>query len=245
MPYIVKYQAKYFYSLSMKFPIGILFLLFLVSLSLTICFTQTHDAELSSKIQLEIVKSLLQLLVIIIVGGGIAAIFKWIEGKREITSIRAATRVDYFRRLGNIYRIVKAARRELRSGGLTNIYKEPISLDKNQIQLYCQQMESINEAQLELEGLKIESKSLPDFLSLGGISDQLNLMENYLREILHEFEEFAPKFKNDSCFNFTDFKKLNEFTGKTHEKNGEHHFRKDFSTPYYTAAGILSESFNI
>src|SRR5207248_3032449 len=75
-----------------------------------------------TQFDLEIFKSLLQLVVVIIIGGTIAYLFKEAEQRREWflreaeerqeqSRVRAAVRVDYLNRLGIAYRGVKAARR--------------------------------------------------------------------------------------------------------------------------------------
>ena len=81
----------------------------------------------------------------------------------------AETRTNYLLRLGEIYRKVKAARRYLRAGGLTT--KDTKDNDSGvavldigpiaaQARLYSKQMQCINDAQLELEGLRFEAESL-------------------------------------------------------------------------------------
>lgn len=209
----------------------------------------SNDTDLYGKIRLEIIKHLLQLAVVIIIGGVIAALFKAVEQEREQSRVRAETRADYLKRLGNLYRNVKAARRLLRAGGLTLKYENNSDniINQNQVKLYENQIEQINEAQLELEGLKIEAKSLPAFVPIGDVHIKLKLMEDYLRKILNESEATQPLLQNGKDIKFCELERLNEFTGTTKgefefKDNTEsvYRFKTHFSKPYYEVVKSVS-----
>ncbi|MDR0437204.1 MAG: hypothetical protein LBH22_02745 [Bacteroidales bacterium] len=212
---------------------------FIISLVIIIVVTLTLIASLfftipdSNKIdsilikdtvRFEILKSLFQLLFVIIVGGVIAYFFKSQEAakkeennkkekEKEKRSQSNEIRVEYLDRLGKIYRNVKKTRRILTAGGLTSKYGNPPSIMTEQlICLYCEQMEHLNNNQLELECLKIESKSIPAIVNLEGIGTSLNKMKDYLRKILHEYERIAFKFDNGIKINYSNLVQLDEFT---------------------------------
>jgi len=241
---------------------------FTVTIWLTILFASyPGHPEAEESIRVEIVKSLLQLAIVIIIGGVVATLFKTEERRRdrllkaeeqrreqllkaeeqrrEHLRLRAETRADYLKRLSKLYRDVKAARRALRTGGLTTKYttsKKPISINSVQIGLYKEQMERINEAQLELEGLKIEAKSLPDFASLESVSERLEQMEKYLGDIISEFEEIYPLIQISQPITPDKLKHLDEYTGDKDRNSVDtkHRFKGDFSEPYSEVIGIIS-----
>jgi len=163
-----------------------------------------NDKE--NKIQIEIIKSLLQLLVVIIIGGIVSALFKAEEANREQSRIRVETWKEYLKRIGIVYREVKRARRALTAGGLTTKNNNnPTVISQNQFILYVEQIGIINYAQLELEGLKIEATNLPDFVSLKSISNYLLRSEEYLRQILKEYEAALPALVIEKPVEFSSF----------------------------------------
>lgn len=224
---------------------------FAITLGLTAYFAHdVADAEAQGKIRVEIVKYLLQLVVIIIIGGVVAGLFKSAEQSREQSKARAEIRTDYLKRLGSLYRNVKAARRALRADGLTTKYgSQPTTISHAQAQLYKEQMERINEAQLELEGLKIEAKSLPAFIPMGDVPAELKKMEDYLRQILNEYEETRPLLENGQSVQFTHLERLDEFTGTTgrsfecsrYQKKIGYRLVSHFSVPYDDVVEIVSK----
>ena len=117
------------------------------------------DKPLPNTIRIEVVKSLLHLLVVIIIGGIITALFKASEVNREQSRLKAETWKEYLKNIRKNYQDVKLARRSLTAGGLTNKNGNITSqLTPSQIELYINQMQIINKSQIELEPLKIESK---------------------------------------------------------------------------------------
>jgi hypothetical protein len=209
-------------------------------------------------IRVEIIKSLLQLAVVIIIGTIVTALFKAVERSseqllkeaeqiRQQSRLRAETRVDYINRLGDLYRNIKSSRRALRAFGLTTKFitsHTPISINSNQINMYREQMERINEAQLELEKLKIEAKNLPNFASLKGVPENLESMEKYVGKIVSEFEEAFPLLESKRSIPPHMLKHLEEYTGDTDRQNygTKYRFKKHFAEPYDEVIAIISKS---
>ena len=234
-------------------------------------------------IRVEIVKSLLQLCVVIIIGGAVMALFelakdrreserredrerreeerredqerreeerKQLEKSQEETHLRAALRADYIKRLGAPYRSVKKARRSLCVAGLTTRYsKQPSSITDAHASSYKEGMQRINKAQLELEGLKIESEALPAFVLLVGLHDELEKMEDYLRQILKEYEETQQLLNAGKKVQFLELERLDEFTGKPrrkfnysrYTKKTDYRFISHFAKPYDSAIEMISK----
>ncbi|ESA32877.1 hypothetical protein N836_24120 [Leptolyngbya sp. Heron Island J] len=246
--------------IKLKYIAFILTLFFGIAIALVIgLWVKTTDSKINGEIRVEVVKSLLQFAVIIIVGGTVTALFKLIEiernrkqriteQKRNENRIRAEIRTDYLKRLGVIYRNVKASRRALRAIGLTTKYNNaPQSLSPKHMETYKKQMIEINNAQLALEGLKIEAKSLPAFIILPTLHSNLEQMEDYLRQILGEYEKYGPLFDIGTSVNFSDLERLAEFTGKTkasfqfkkYAKKTNYRLKSHFSDVYESVIGMI------
>jgi len=201
-------------------------------------------------VRFEILKSLFQLLFVIIVGGVIAYFFKSQEKEKEKRSQINKIRVDYLDRLGKIYRNVKKTRRVLTAGGLTSKYNNPPSIMSEQlIRLYCQQMECLNNYQLELECLKIESQSIPAIVNLKEIRTSSRKMKIYLREILHEYEQIAFEFDNNTEISYSNLVHLDEFTYSATKEfefpdnyDQRYRFQENFAIPYDIIIAKIGEN---
>jgi hypothetical protein len=249
--------------IAIAFFLTLLLIIYFVStinISATVHESPIDDPAVKDTIRFEILKNLLDLLLIVIAGGFIAYLFKSREEtlknetvekehlRNELQTLNEI-RVNYFSRLANIYRTVKLVRRTLISGGLTSQFEnQPAKkIEDNFSSLYLTQMQLLNESQLALEGLKIESKSLPALTKLSIIDSSLSTMEDYLRQILKEFESVSPYLMEGKSLNLIDLQRLDEFTsepdrmfsfstnGKSNEKNinrENYRFKKDFSAQY-------------
>lgn len=198
-------------------------------------------------VRFEIIKSLLQLIVIAIIGGVITYLFKLQEENRKQEQIKEDIRIDYFKRLGSIYRSVKRVRRVLRAEDLVS-GNTPKFLTEIQVDLYLGQLDKINNAQLELEGLKIEASGMSAFAGLYKIYRSLKTMEKYLRELLKEYERFSPLLKSNFKVEFSNFERLKEFTGSTDETHSftvnperVYRFKADFADQYASVIKTLGE----
>lgn len=245
----------------------ILLLAFVVILSLTIGLANSLEkAGQGDEIQRATFEVLLQLLVVVIIGGVIALLFEMVKQSRSEaferenqaqnrSRIRAELRANYLVRLGRVYREVKAARRTLRAGGFTDKYgPTPAAVTRDQIRLYMEQMNRVNDAQLEIEGLKIEAESLPDFVELQNIPCKLYQMEQYLAGILGDYERMTPNLlahnTDEQPVAFVLPEPLKEFTSKAKkdsqcacdEDQPGCHFKSQFSKPYESMVTEISQS---
>jgi hypothetical protein len=230
--------------ISLKTIVLTLVVLFVIAtVSVIGLWSTTTNPRINDEIRVEVVKSLLQFAVIVIFGGTVTAILKLVEREGKLRQraaeqeasnirIRAIILENYLRRLGTIYRQVKASRRALRAAGLTTKFnKAPEFLSHKQSQVYMQQMLALNDAQLELERLKIDAKSLPAFVPLPMLFTKLEIMEDYLRQILAEYEEHAPLLDIDSSnLKFADLVSLVEFTSGTKQDvhSGSYKFKNNY-----------------
>lgn len=214
------------------------------------------DGELSqpkSTIAVEAAKSLFQLIVVVLIGGTVTALFKAFETsqseirmreeewKKQVT-FESDIRADFLKRVGTSYRVVKNSRRSLRAAGLTNRLKNPpATLSSDQIVAYQEHMQIINEAQLDLEALKIEASSLPTLVRLQQLSEHLQKMEQYLGKIIKEYEEVNPiLLTSPKDVKFDEMAQLKEFTGSINRKdpNG---FEKCLAKPHDKVIKIVAD----
>jgi|GEM_PF-3356725 len=181
------------------------------------------------------------------------------EEMRKKEEARSEIRIDYLKRLGNIYSHIKEARRALRAGGLTSKYTPSgqIRIEGPLEGLYFEQINIINKYQLELENLKIEAMCLPAFIHMSQLEGYLGFMEDYLRKIITEYEEFWPRIKKKDAITLYNLTFLDEFTGKTHgtfdfapyrsrddrkDKADRNPFKKIFSDSYHDTIKEISDN---
>jgi hypothetical protein len=209
------------------------------------------DPKVAEGFRMEVLKHLLDLIVVVLIGGVITALFKASEYNRdsvakarEETSLRARLRAqvqeDYLRRLGVQYRSVKASRRTLVAAGITGKRLDVGILDAAQVGVLESEMKNINKAQLELEGMQIESKHLPTFVGVGDLKSPLHVMERYLRELLSEYEKWMPELRAGAKIPFPTLEKLIEFTGATRQVGRG--FLKSFALPHEEVVLMISRA---
>lgn len=196
--------------------------------------------EINETIRFTIINDLLHLFFIVIIGGLITLLFKWIEEDKRQGQIRIEIRTEYLKRLGRIYRNVKQVRRMLRTAGLTTKYGkegESTVISGELKTIYLDKMKEINDLQLELEELKIDARALPPFVQMKKLENSLDIMENYLGEIVSEYEKYCPKIRNNEPVSLKMLTCLDEFTGED-KKN----FKESFSEKYAAAIGEISKN---
>jgi len=200
-----------------------------------------NDTE--GKIKVEVIKYLMQLMVVVILGSIVAVLFKAEEISRKEKEFQEEKQIeirnDFMKRLSKFYYKIKFVRRTMRAGGLTTKYgKMPDKLTRDQILLYKNQIEIINEVQLGIEEMKLEIENFNELI-FQGVSGNMSKMERYLAKILDEFEITFPLFDINQSISFEQLKCLKEFTDST--KDGDISlFKSNLSNPYYSAIKTLS-----
>ncbi len=209
-----------------------------------------ENSKIKDTIRFEIVKSLLQLLVVTIIGGIIAQLFKAAEFTKQQAQVFLNLRMDFLKRLGVLYSAVKLSRRELRAIGLTTKFGDNPNIDtKEKRQVYIDQMKRLNELQLSLEDLKREAQSSPALFSFKSLSNEVKRMEDYLRQILNEFAQVHPRLKEANNIELTELERLNEFTCSTKQQfqfnrynsKTDYRFKTHFSQAYDKIISIFTE----
>lgn len=251
-------NIKYLQSLKMNVTLAklifILLILFSATLFATIYFINKNPipVDIENKVQMEIIKSLLGILSVTIVGGIVAALFKAHERSQEQSKIRIQSKIEFMKRLGELYRLVKSIRRKLNACGVKATENGlAIPLGKEQVQFYKIQMEILDSVQLEIEGLKTAIERLGAFNYNRNVGFYLGKMEKYLRRILKEFEDNIELLKKEDYANLNSLRFLKEFTfdkadnkvlyeeSKLKEEQ-EYCFKKEFSRSYnYVLSNLI------
>jgi hypothetical protein len=198
-------------------------------------------------IRTEVIKSLLQILVVALIGGTVAATFKAFEKNRENSQIRIKTKIDFTKQLYKLYRTIKSIRRKLKSKGIVAKHEDDnIVLNKGQLDIYIEQLDVLDEIQLELEGLTIEAANFRLFDECERLTEYLKKMCHYVRQINEEYEKLNQSFDMTAGVNLITLEHLQEFTfsaGKpfTFKKKQRvgHRFKSNLSEPFHEILKIL------
>jgi hypothetical protein len=199
-------------------------------------------ASPTAMLDIEIAKAALTGCVVAVIGAVVGALVKAREQRVQAMRLQADLLNQFIQQLGEYYRSVKATRRRLRSVGLTNRYDEPPydkppeELNEKQLEAYKEAMESIEKIQLGLEDFKIRVRMLPFFSDIKDVAPWLRQMEEYLRAILRERDEFLSKIRPGESILFAKLAYLAEFTGDADASTPDHQtnykFKSHFADPY-------------
>ena len=218
--------------------IGILIILFIATYAILNYFI--HGGALpndpSGKIREEIVQSLLNILVATLIGGTVAALFKAYERNIERTKLHTQLKLDFIKRIGELYRLAKKIRRKLKEGGIT-INGGKLIVNEKQYQFYSSQMDILNDVQLEIEGFKIAADNSFLFPRSKLIVPHLDRMEVYLNKIHGEYEDLNPKINLSGSIDLNDFYLLKEFTDVAGNRLLTPTLKKKYKLTKYEPAG--------
>src|ERR1044072_811934 len=151
-----------------------------------------------AKVKIEVIRALLSLPIVLILGGIVSQLFKYVDQRREDSNSLAVFREDLRKRLGEAYARAKECRRLLRMAGFTEeVFVKPIRKAPNLIEAYSCRMEVLNEVQLDLEKLWQEMDCFRcAFSSPDRLLKRVKIMSGYLRRLIDEYEENLPILKN-------------------------------------------------
>ena len=170
---------------------------------------------------LELWKTVLNLGLIVIVGGFVSFLYRRFEKRRVVDRALHGFRADYLRKFQGAYRTIKTVRRTLRAAGLTTMRRDPLTeLDEVHILTYREQMALLNEAQLDFEDLFLELENFPDaFSNSVEIEEVVKRINSYLREILREYENHWRRLGGTTSgrSSFESLERLRDFTGSFKE----------------------------
>lgn len=228
----------------------LLAIVFCISLIAAIFTISNYD--MWESIRPEFVKLALELSIVMIFGGLIGHLFKkheqakdkqrvQLENKRSAAAAHKTLMEEYLKALSHIYRTVKSSRRKLRVHGITPKYNKTPPLDESQIAKYSQELDKINYIQLELEGLVVEAEKLNFLGMFHKFSSQLKSMEQYLRNILNEYEEHYIVMLRGYPLSIAQLPRAYEFTASTSDPLCSNDFLECFWAPYEFICSELSK----
>jgi hypothetical protein len=233
----------------------------LVTLWLTFYFVSNAPGTIDSteEIRIEIIKSLLEILAVTLTGAVVAALFKAYERNQEQLQVRTQIRLDFINKISRHYRTIKKIRRALRWHGIRMGRDDTkLILNKEQIDFYAKQMGDLNDVQLEIEGFKIRAENSFLFENSEPFGEHLWRMENYLNQIVKEFESYHHKLQQNGEGDLANFPYLREFTSgasnnlikesveynlkTTNEDSLSYCFKKEFSLSYRKILEKITDS---
>jgi hypothetical protein len=196
----------------------------------------------------EIIKSLLQIITVLVLGQVISFIIAKFNADRERAEAITEFKKEILHRLTHTYIGVLKQRRLLRAKGLTKPYIGMIQEGTEVLfDSFDKQMQFINEAQGEIKAMRQELKSSEDvFSEYKSLNGYIKKMEEYLANLIELYEQKLGAFggkgskkkieelvivdKGTTKFTLTDF------VEKAQEGNK---FNDEFVEPYYAAAKLI------
>jgi len=237
-------MKKTTWSLRLVFVFGAI----IVASIVTIILILTVYKPTKDSISFEIVKSLLQILTVLILGQVISLVVTQLNLNRQRAEASTDFQREILRRLISAYVSVKKYRRLLRAKGLVPPYIGEIQENTVvRLDAYDSQMQLINETELEIETIRHEVECSPTTFSDSKLLvGNLKRMEDYLRDLVQLYERKLSAFSGEppslpiadlnllpeSSFALSDF-----VVGKG-KKGG---FILDFSESYYKVSKSIRE----
>jgi hypothetical protein len=175
-----------------------------------------------------------QFLLVTVIGGAIAYLYREIDRRREQ---RRELR-EMHSELLEAYNSAKTVRRQLRARlGTRHSVKHNPSITASE---YEEQMKLLSDAQLTFEVYSKRAKEHRLWFVRGkNLASYLETVENYLNGVVKEYQEQLSQFAGDPPMReLSELKKLSEFIGP-HEK--AHDFQNCFQNPTDEALEALGE----
>ena len=183
------------------------------------------DTSARSAISIELVKSLLQVVVIATLGGVVSLLAQEFNRDREKREALNDFRKTLLSHLVQIFREAKKARRLLRA-------------KRDSLQFYDEQMAVINELQLDLETINEEIKTTKQAFPGEEAQSRIFTMATYLNKLVEEYEKNMPKLNRKSpSVSLDQLEYLNDFIGPFRESK----FSKEFAHLYNEALKLMRD----
>ena len=183
------------------------------------------DTSARSAISIELVKSLLQVVVIATLGGVVSLLAQEFNRDREKREALNDFRKTLLSHLVQIFREAKKARRLLRA-------------KRDSLQFYDEQMAVINELQLDLETINEEIKTTKQAFPGEEAQSRISTMATYLNKLVEEYEKNMPKLNRKSPpVSLDQLEYLNDFIGPFRESK----FSQEFAHLYNEALKLMRD----
>lgn len=172
----------------------------------------------SADFRLELAKAFVQLAVVTVLGGLVAATVRYVESRREENRRLDEYWADLYREVVAAYNGVKAVRRTLRASGFGSHTADALSAD--QVEQFRMQMTSLLQSQLSLEsvGRELRTRQAAD---TGDACKAINRVESYVHDIIEDWEVHGHKItQGASSTQLDDLERLRSFLGDTDQGFG-------------------------
>ena len=198
------------------------------------------DDGTRAKLYLEVSKSLLYLISVLLIGAFIAALIKSFDTSKKADKSIHDFRNDFLVRLLATYQNVLLSRHTLSATGLTNAFgTPPPAISSAQAQQYSLAAMQLFEAASDLQRLYGDVAKFPDSFSAHvRLSYALNDMHKYIDAILIEYRKHWPTLSTSpNLVPMKSLDKLIDFTGY-HPHND---YEKKMATPYESAVAFVRQ----
>ena len=227
---------QFFDGIRKKWIIIFLAILFILSVAGLIVLANNSDLE-DKTFERTISDTLLKIISGTVIGTAAALLVSDYSEKQLERKNRDQFKKDVLLRLQNLYAKTKNARRMLRAKGFTTQWygKEDDSCLVKQ-SVYDLYMNDINGSQLELEAIRKEIDARKSIFSDPKlITDNLKTMDDYLGELISEYEKNLPGFKGEpAVLEIKDLQDLKKFisSAKITDESKINPFKEKISRKY-------------
>jgi len=182
--------------------------------------------------RLELAKAFVQLAVITLLGGAVAATLRYVESLREENRRLNEYWAGLFREVVAAYNEIKTVRRTLRAFGFR---KTPAgSLSAEQAVQFWAQMTSLLQSQLSLERVERELRTSPE-ADATHAREAIQTVETYVHDIVKEWEDYGLEITEGVASNRLEkLEELRSFLGPADQG-----FRENATEPMELLEGFI------
>jgi len=215
----------------------LLLIVFLILPTDNLILSALDNKNLKDTPRFEILKSLFNVLFIIIIGGiagGIVSIF-FKDKNNALEHKHNEERKDFLNRLKPVYSNVNFIRRSLSNYFKTGHKIQSSIMTKQQKEFYCRKMEELKSHELPLASLKIDAESIPAIKMIikDTNSTLLSKMIDYLSHLIIEYEEKGT----EPIVKYSLLIKLDEFICPEGDE-----YIENFSKPFEVLKKMISDN---
>ena len=207
--------------------------IFIISLAIIIIVAKNYDVS-KDTFDRSITDTLLKVISVSVIGTVLSLLLedykkkqsdleKQKEERKLLENNKDQNRKDVLQSLNKLYAKTKNARRVLRAKGFTRpYYKKEDDDNLLSLSVYDMCMDDINDSQLELESMRHEiTTNKFTFSKPLLIAEKLKAMDEYLGELISEYEQHRPAFLNNDppSLKMKELTELKKFLAQVKKEN--------------------------